>query len=151
MHRSEIRLFFKIILGMAAFFVLAPQDGFAERLAVIASVANIRSGPGSRNVVLWKVEKDHPIEVMEKKGNWYHFRDFERDEGWIHKSLVGKLKTIITKKENCNIRSGPGTKYKVLFTVEKGIPFRVLERRGSWIKIRHADGDEGWIHNSLVW
>ncbi len=151
MHRSEIRLFLKFILGMAVLFVLAPQDGFAERLAVISSIANIRSGPGSSNVVIWKVEKDHPIEVIEKKGNWYHFQDFERDEGWIHKSLVGKLKTIITKKENCNIRSGAGTKYKVLFTVEKGIPFRVLERRGAWTKIRHADGDEGWIHNSLVW
>ncbi|MCD6271747.1 MAG: SH3 domain-containing protein [Deltaproteobacteria bacterium] len=136
---------------MIVFFAFHPEDGFAERLAVTDSIANIRSGPGTNNVIIWKVEKDHPLEIIEKKGNWYHSSDFEKDEGWIHKSLVGKVKTVITKKDNCNIRTGPGAKYKIIFTVEKGIPFRLLKRQGEWIKIRHADGDQGWIHNGLVW
>jgi SH3-like domain-containing protein len=148
---TKIPLIFQIVLFMIIFFAFHPEDGFAERLAVTASIANIRSGPGTNNVIIWKVEKDHPIETIEKKGNWYHFRDFEKDKGWIHKSLVGKVKTVITKKNNCNIRTGPGTKYKIIFTVEKGIPFRVLKRQGVWIKIKHADGDQGWIHNTLLW
>ncbi|WDN87359.1 hypothetical protein BuS5_00327 [Desulfosarcina sp. BuS5] len=150
-HNAKILLVFQIILLMIVFFAFHPEDIFAERLAVTDSIANIRSGPGTNNVIIWKVEKDHPLEIIEKKGNWYHFRDFEKDEGWIHKSLVGKVKTVITKKDNCNIRTGPGTKYKIIFTVEKGIPFRLLKRQGEWIKIRHADGDQGWIYNGLVW
>ncbi|MGD8470221.1 MAG: SH3 domain-containing protein, partial [Desulfobacteraceae bacterium] len=59
--------------------------------------------------------------------------------------------TVITNNDACNIRSGPGTSHKILFTVEKGIPFKVLKRQGSWIHIEHADGDKGWIHKSLVW
>jgi len=27
----------------------------------------------------------------------------------------------------------------------------VLTRKGNWIQVRHADGDKGWIHKSLVW
>jgi len=150
-HNAKILLVFQIILLLIVFFAFHPEDGFAERLAVTDSIANIRSGPGTNNVIIWKVEKDHPLEIIGKKGKWYHFRDFEKDEGWIHNSLVGKVKTVITKKEKCNIRSGPGTKYEILFRVEKGIPFRVLKRQGVWIKIRHADGDQGWIHNTLVW
>ncbi len=124
---------------------------FAERLAVSAPVANIRSGPGTRHNILWKVEKFFPILVIDKSGEWYQFKDFEDDRGWVHKSLVGKIPAVITKNDKCNIRSGPGTTHNVLFTVEKGIPFKVLKRQGSWINIEHSDGDKGWIHKALVW
>ena len=123
----------------------------AERLTVSAPVANIRSGPGTDHNVLWKVEQYFPIFVIEKVGEWYRFEDFEGDKGWVHRSLVGKIPAVITKKETSNIRSGPGTTHPVLFTVEKGIPFKVLKRESSWIHIEHADGDKGWIHKSLVW
>jgi SH3-like domain-containing protein len=123
----------------------------AERLTIIAPVANIRSGPDTKSDILWKVEKYFPIFVIKKSGSWYQFRDFEEDSGWVHKSLVGKVKAVITKKDLCNIRAKPGTKEKILFTVEKGIPFKVIESKGPWLHVEHADGDRGWIHNSLVW
>jgi SH3-like domain-containing protein len=123
----------------------------AERLAVSVSRANIRSGPGKNYDILWAAEKYYPLNVFQKAGPWYHFRDFEGDEGWIHKALLGKFPSVITNKENCNIRSGPDTRSEVLFEVEKGIPFKVLKREGSWLYIQHADGDKGWIHESLVW
>ena len=135
------------------FFLIAglSTTAYAERLTVITPTANIRSGPGTQYKILWKVEKYHPLFVIKKSGDWYRFRDFENDQGWIHKSLLGSVETVITTEDICNIRSGPGTEFEILFTVEKGIPFKVLERDGSWIHIQHADGDQGWIHNSLVW
>ena len=114
-------------------------------------MANIRSGPGSKYDILWKVEKYYPIFVIEKKDPWFHFKDFEDDKGWVHKSLVKKLEAVITKKDNCNVRLKPGTKEKILFTIEKGIPFKVLKGKGRWLNVEHADGDRGWIHDSLVW
>ena len=123
----------------------------AERLAVSAPVANIRSGPGTSHNILWKVEKYFPLRVIKKSGEWYHFEDFEGDKGWVHQSLVGKISAVVTKNDACNIRSGPGTSNKIIFTVEKGIPFKVLKREGNWIHIEHADGDKGWIHKSLIW
>lgn len=124
---------------------------FGQRLAISANIGNIRSGPGTNYDVMWQVEQYHPISIIEKKGTWYHFRDFEADEGWIHQSLVQEIPTVITAKPKCNVRSGPGTKYGIAFTVEKGIPFKVLKRKGNWLHVIHADGDKGWIHNSLVW
>ena len=123
----------------------------AERLAVSAPVANIRSGPGTGHNVLWKVEQYFPIFVIEKSGEWYRFEDFEGDKGWVHQSLVGKIPSVITRNDTSNIRSGPGTTHPVLFSVEKGIPFKALKRENNWIQIEHADGDKGWIHKSLVW
>ena len=131
--------------------VIFSSIAFAERLAIISSTANIRSGPGTGYDILWQIGKYHPILVLKKSGNWYHFQDFEGDKGWLHKSLVRNMPSVITNKEKCNVRSGPGTKFKILFTTEEGIPFKVLKRKGNWIHIQHADGDKGWIHKSLVW
>jgi len=138
------------IVSFLLIMLLAGVAG-AERLAVSAPVANIRSGPGTSHTLLWKVEKYFPIRDIEKSGEWYHFEDFEGDKGWVHQSLVSNISTVVTKNDACNIRSGPGTSHTIILTVEKGIPFKVLEREGSWLQIEHADGDKGWIHKSLVW
>jgi SH3-like domain-containing protein len=145
--RRNIIIVFVLLISNVFF----SHTALAERLAVASSIANIRSGPGTQYDILWNIEKYHPIDVIEKSGNWYRFRDFEGDEAWIHNSLLDATPTVITIKATCNIRSGPGTNYKTLFTVEKGIPFKVLQEQGNWIQIQHADKDKGWIHKSLVW
>ena len=138
---SAVLVFWTIMAGVAS----------AERLAISASIANIRSGPGTSHEILWKVEKYHPILVEQKKGDWYGFVDYEGDKGWVHKSLVKNIPTTITIKEKCNVRSGPGTKNPVVFSVGSGIPFKVIGQQGNWRHVQHADGDKGWIHNSLLW
>ena len=124
---------------------------WGERLAVDASPANIRSGPGTGYAVIWQVERYHPLDVLECQKEWCRFQDFEKDQGWIHKSLLKKIDAVITVKEPCNVRSGPGTEFKSVFMVGAGVPFKVLERRGNWLRVEHADGDKGWIAGSLVW
>lgn len=126
-------------------------SAFAERVSVSVPIANIRSGPGKNYEILWNIEKYHPLQIVEKKGVWYKFRDFEDDMAWIHNSLVNKKASVITKKTKCNVRSGPGSKYTIVFTVEKAVPFKVLSKKGNWVEIQHSDGDKGWIHKSLVW
>jgi SH3-like domain-containing protein len=123
----------------------------AERLSVKSDIANIRSGPSTSDAVIWQVEKYHPLNVLRSQGDWCLFEDFEGDRGWIHRSLLVNAKTVVVKKNQCNVRSGPGTGNAILFTVDKGVPFKVLEEKGKWLHVVHADGDKGWIHRSLVW
>jgi len=141
---------YSILLGIMAVFVAAGLAA-AERLSVSANIANIRSGPDTGDAVIWQVEKYHPLNIIQKHGDWYLFEDFEGDRGWIHKSLLSDTKTVVVKSDNCNVRSGPGTGFDIRFTVDKGVPFKVLDKKGKWLHIQHADGDDGWIHQSLVW
>ncbi|MEL6309176.1 MAG: SH3 domain-containing protein [Chloroflexota bacterium] len=41
--------------------------------------------------------------------------------------------------------SGPGFRYLPLFTVYDGLDVRVVEQRGNWVRVRLADGRQGWI------
>lgn len=138
-------------LAMLGFLLLALPALAADRVSVDVPVANVRSGPGTDRDAIWKVEKYHPLQVIERSGKWIHFQDFEGDKGWIYQPLVSDTDAVIVRKDNCNVRSGPGTGNPVRFVAERGVPFRVLKRDGNWLHIQHADGDEGWIHRSLVW
>jgi len=139
------------VIAVFLFINLSNVAFASERLTVSVSDANIRSGPGSNYDIIWKVNKYYPIKVIKKVGSWIRFVDFEGDEGWIYSSLVHKIPAVITIKENCNIRSGPGTNYGIAFQAEKGVAFKILNRKGNWIHVQHADGDKGWINKTLVW
>jgi SH3-like domain-containing protein len=144
--QKSIPIFLAIIL------VIAGADNLqAERMSVKTDIANVRTGPDTSDTVIWQVEQYHPLNVLQKQGSWYLFEDFEGDRGWIHSSLIADIKTVIVKNDNCNVRSGPGTENDIQFTVDKGVPFKVLEEKGDWLQVVHADGDKGWIHRSLVW
>jgi SH3-like domain-containing protein len=123
----------------------------AERVSISADIANVRAQPNTQSDTLWQVEKYHPLLVVDKRGEWYHIKDFEGDTGWVHSSLVDKTPAVIVKVQRANVRTGPGTQYDLVFDAQKGTPFKVLETKGPWKKIRHADGDEGWIFSTLVW
>lgn len=139
------------LLASLGMFFLTTGTSLAERLAVVVPVGNVRSGPGESYDVVWQVEEYYPVDVLRKEGEWCFFKDFEDDKGWIHRSLLGDLRTVVTRRDKCNIRSGPGTRFDILFTVEKGVPFKVVKTEGDWLSIAHSDGDRGWIHRALVW
>lgn len=145
------RFMMRLLLAAAVAVLALPATGAAERLSVTSPVANIRSGPGTDFGVLWQIAQYHPIEIIKKTGPWYQFKDYQGDTGYIHSSLVGSAETVITAKDTCNVRAGPGTQYPVVFSVGDGIPFKVIEKKHNWLRIEHADGDGGWIYRSLVW
>jgi len=53
--------------------------------------------------------------------------------------------------ERVNVRFGPGTQYPVNWVfARKGLPVEIIEEFDTWRKVRDYDGDEGWIHASLL-
>ena len=47
-------------------------------------------------------------------------------------------------KDGVNLRSGPDTKYSVIYELPEGYPLKVLTRKGQWIKVSDFENDEGW-------
>ena len=55
------------------------------------------------------------------------------------------------KKDKINIRSGPGTNFKVVGQAYYGVVFAVVDKKGRWRKIRHDSGLSGWIQQDFLW
>ncbi len=57
---------------------------------------------------------------------------------------------VSVKVNSLNVRSGPGKSYAVIFKARRGDRLTVLERSGDWIRIRAANGKEGWTAGWLT-
>lgn len=141
----------KIFIFTLLPIMLCVSTASAKRLSIAVHRANVRSGPSTDHEILWTVGKYYPVDTIKRSGKWYKIRDFEGDRGWIYRSLLKKVPAVIVKRRIVNVRKGPGTKFKILFRAEKGVTFRLLKRKGKWLKVRHEDGEVGWIHRNLVW
>jgi hypothetical protein len=49
-----------------------------------------------------------------------------------------------------NIREGPGSNFKVLFTLENGMPLVAFSYVDQWVRVTADDDRTGWIHQSLI-
>ncbi len=49
-----------------------------------------------------------------------------------------------------NMRSGPGTRYKILWQLGSGFPLKVLKRKGQWIRVQDFEGTIGWVNRNVV-
>ncbi|WP_455478796.1 SH3 domain-containing protein [Bartonella sp. B10] len=55
------------------------------------------------------------------------------------------------KPVRVNVRAGPGSNYSIVFTYQKqGLPVEIIQEYDQWRKIRDAEGDEGWVYQSLL-
>ncbi len=55
------------------------------------------------------------------------------------------------KSSHINMRAGPGRDYRVEWNYQKaGLPMEIIQEYDNWRKVRDANGDEGWIHVSLL-
>ena len=57
---------------------------------------------------------------------------------------------VSVKKDNVNVRTGPGTDNPVSMELFAGYPLKVIKKQGEWIKFSDFENDSGWIHRSLV-
>ena len=123
----------------------------AEMVSVRSRVLNMRSGPGQNHDVQWQLRKGYPLQVIGRQGNWLKIRDFEDDTGWVSRSLTSRLAHHIVQSRVANVRSGPGTRYRVTGKAIYGEVLRTLEKRPSWVRVERENGAKGWVSRSLLW
>ena len=150
MNMTSKRLFLATLV--AFFMVSLSTAGYAgEYVSVIKDGVNIRSGPSTKNKVIWQVFESFPLEVIQREGKWANVVDFEGDKGWIYETLISSKKTVIVTVDTANMRAGASTEDAVVATVKKGVVFEPLEMNGGWMKVRYKNEITGWMHNSLLW
>ncbi|MDA0653800.1 MAG: SH3 domain-containing protein [Proteobacteria bacterium] len=58
---------------------------------------------------------------------------------------------VSLRADEVNVRVGPGTDYPVRWVyVRAGLPVEVTADFHNWRRIRDIDGEEGWVHRSLL-
>jgi len=151
MRRKGLKQVVKVGVLAVAMVVLSTVGVVAaEFVSVVKDGVNLRSGPTTKNEVLFQLPAGYPLKVLSRKGKWLKVSDFENDKGWVFSSLVSKTPHVIVKVKECNARSGPGTSYKKIGTFAREVILKKIGRKGEWLKVAHPQLT-GWVHSKLVW
>ncbi|WP_437972077.1 SH3 domain-containing protein [Sorangium sp. So ce260] len=140
------------LLPVLIFFVVAlPSAVRAEMLSVKVPIANFRSGPSTSEPVEFTATRYYPVRVLEREDGWCKIKDFEGDLAWVADRLLARVRTIVIKAARGNIREAPTTSAEVAFQAERGEVFKVLDRKGRWLRVVDVKGGNGWVREDLAW
>lgn len=145
-----------IIFIILFILIFSATAALAKMVSVVGDNVNLRSGPGTKYSVKWKYGSGFPLKVVQEKEGWLKVEDFEGDTGWLYQKLTARTGHMIVKvhkneNKKVNIRSGPGTKYKVVGKAYYGVVFKTIKQQNGWAQVKHDSGLEGWIKRSLLW
>lgn len=155
--KNNILNLYKIFLFILIFLsTFSASLLYAEMLTIKGDSVNLRSGPGLNFSVLWEYGGGFPVEIVEKKKDWIKIQDFEKDTGWVHKSLLVDSPHMIVKAnrnkdEIINIRQGPSAEDKIVGKAHYGVVFETVQQRSGWVEVKHESGLSGWISSVLLW
>jgi len=139
---------FVLMLGV---IFASSSPAMDKMVAINRPEVNMRSGPGTNYKILWVLKRGYPLQVVDRKNKWYRVRDFEGDTGWVYASLTNREAHFVVKKEKVNLRSGPGTHYRIVAQAKRGVVFRTVKRVKGWVKVKHENGITAWVARQLVW
>jgi len=110
---------------------------------------NIRQGYGTNWPKIAEVKKGTILVKIGQRDNWLRIRMPNQGIGWIREDLVEFDPIIHVTIDECNIRLGPSTNFRVLAEVPKATPLVIISEENDWSRVYLPNGDIGWIRNDL--
>lgn len=122
-----------------------------------ANNLNIRTGPSTKYRVVGQFDQNDKINVLKSyNAQWYQI-SYEGYKRYVAKMYVSKSVYYITrsyvatpKGVNLNIRSGPGTNYKIVTKAASGTYVKVTDFYSlNWFKVYH-NGKFGYASTAYL-
>ena len=114
--------------------------------------ANIRIGPSTNYPIVIKyIQKSYPLKIVEEYDDWRRIEDFNKNNGWIHKSLIsGKRTGIILSITDDKILVYNTIRGKVIGNIGKGNIVFINKCKIDWCLISINEYN-GWIYKKNIW
>ncbi|MES2355755.1 MAG: SH3 domain-containing protein [Pseudomonadota bacterium] len=151
MRRAALALF--SIAALVGITDLAGTAQAAEFRSVQDNAAILYDAPSTQATKRFVVGVGHPLEVLVKLDRWIKVRDNNSDVSWIEAKSLSAKRTLIVALANAEIRDKASTDGAVVFRADKGLLLELVEGPAvdGWAKVRHRDGQSGYISNKQVW
>ncbi len=114
--------------------------------------SNIRIGPSMNYPIEIKyILKNYPLKVLEEYEEWRKVEDFEKNIGWIHKSLISGNRTgIVLSKDNKNIELLNTLNGNVVGEIGKGNIVNLEKCKIDWCLVS-VEKFKGWMNKNYIW
>lgn len=123
-----------------------------EYVSVSGDKAILYDAPSVKAKRLFVVNRYMPFELIVALDDWVKVRDRSGGLYWVEKRALSNKRYVFSLLPLVDVRAAPDASAARLFQVRQEIALERLESTGTgWIKVRHQDGDVGYVRSSEVW
>jgi SH3-like domain-containing protein len=135
-----------------AFALAAGGAGAAEFRALGDKPAVLYDAPSVKADRLYIASRYYPFEVLVKLDQWTKIRDVTGEVAWVENRALGDRQTVIVTVPLADVREAASPQAPLAFEAYKQVLLEVLEPAAEgWVKVRHRDGQQGYIRVAHVW
>ncbi|MEA5097969.1 MAG: SH3 domain-containing protein [Burkholderiaceae bacterium] len=108
--------------------------------------------PGNRSIKRFIAPPGMPVEVVHAAHGWSKVRDASGDLNWVESKAISAKRTVVVTAVSAKVHAQPSSNASVVFAADKGVLLDIAEPiTSSWIKVRHRDGQTGYVRAAEVW
>ncbi len=94
----------------------------------------------------------YPVEVIVQVDNWTKVRDVAGDLAWVEKKTLSDTRTVLVTAPLADVRLKPDDGAPLVFQARRAVALEIVELGvGPWVKVRHSDGQTGFVRANQVW
>lgn len=128
------------------------SSGAVDFVSVAARSAILYDAPSLQAKKVFVVNRYMPFEQVVTLAGWVKVRDRSGGLYWIEQRALSNKRFVFAVSPLADVREQPELNAAVRYQVRQQVALERLEATGTgWLKVRHPDGDTGYIRSIDVW
>ena len=142
-----------VAAGLIAGALIPVPVAALEFRSTVEPATILYDGPSLKSQKVFVVGRDYPFEVVVSLEGWAKVRDMGGAPlAWVERKALSDKRMLIVKSGPADVVAAPDSGARTLFRVEQNVLLELVEPPVSgWVKVRHRDGQVGYIAIGQVW
>jgi len=120
--------------------------------SVSVPAAILYDSPSQQGKKLYLIKAQTPVEVVVRLEGWFKVRDAEGSLAWIESRSLAERRMLVVTVPRGEIRQSDKPEAPLVAELDKWVAVEFVEAASpGWAKVRHKDGEAGYIRSTQVW
>ena len=120
--------------------------------SVSVPAAILYDSPSQQGKKLYLIKAQTPVEVVVRLEGWFKVRDAEGSLAWIESRSLAERRMLVVTAPRGEIRQSDKPDAPLVAELDKWVAVEFVEAASpGWAKVRHKDGEAGYIRSTQVW
>ena len=138
--------------AVATLALAASGAAAADFRTVEENAAVLYDAPSRAATRLFVVSRHYPLEVIVNLDAWIKVRDHTGALAWIEAKALGAKRMVLVTGASAEARARPEDAAPIAFVAAQNVVLELVEVvPAGWLRVRAADGADGYVRASQVW
>jgi SH3-like domain-containing protein len=142
--------------GLALACTLAATTAMAAEFRATSEAAVLYDAPSVKGKPLFVLGRDYPLEVIVTLESWLKVRDAGGTVAWVERKALAERRTLVVRTPVAEVLANADASAPMVFKAEQNVLLELVDQGQAvatpgWVKVRHRDGQTGFVRIGQVW